>query len=142
MNKAEFKAISMICQKLDWNTRPVIEVCESIKQMVRNQQSLEIDTIGECDDEEDTLLSIALWDSAKIFSTLLVSDYQSLCDYHQNYKGLLFLEDMGLGSNADVGIMIAYAEQSAELLAAEYEEEDYEFDMLTSFKETQLSCRY
>ena len=78
MNKAELKAISTIADKLNWKNKPVMEVCETINQMVRNQQALELDTIGECDDEEETLLSIALWDANKIASTMIVSDYQSL----------------------------------------------------------------
>lgn len=74
MNKAEFKAIKMIAEKLDWKSVNF----ETIKQMVRNQQALELDTVGECDDEEDTLLSIALWDKEKIISTMYVSSYQDL----------------------------------------------------------------
>ena len=120
MNKAEFKAIKMIAEKLNWESVNF----STIKQMVRNQQSLELDTVGECDDDEETLLSMALWDAERIFSTLLVYDYQSLCDYNQNFKGLKFLEDMGLGSYTDIGVMMAYAEQNAELLAPKYEAED------------------
>jgi len=78
MNKSEFKAISTIAKKMNWQNKPVMEVCETINQMVRNQQALELDCVGECDDEEDTLLSIALWDTNKIASTIVVSDYQSL----------------------------------------------------------------
>ena len=120
MNKQEFKAIKMIAEKLNWQSVNFV----TILQMIRNQQSLELDTVGECDDDEMTLLSLATQSAEKIFSTLLVCDYQSLCDYNQNYKGLKFLEDMGLGSYADIGIMMAYAEKSAELLASLYEAED------------------
>jgi hypothetical protein len=110
MNQAELKALLLIVKKLGWNDKPALEAIETIQQMVRNQQSLELDTIGECDDFEETLLSMAHWDAEKVFSTMLVSDYQSLCDYHQNYKGLKFLEDMGLGSYADITAMIQYYE--------------------------------
>ena len=124
MNQAEMKALLMIVKKLGWNDKPALEVIESITQMVRNQQSLELDTVGECDDFEETLLTMALWDSDRVFSTLLVSDYQTLCDYNQNFKGSLFLEDMGLGSYADIGVMMEYAEYSAMLLAPIYEAEE------------------
>lgn len=49
MNKAELKAILMIAEKMNWQQKSVIEVCETIKQMVRNQQALELDCIGECE---------------------------------------------------------------------------------------------
>jgi hypothetical protein len=69
--------------------------------MVSNQQALELDTVGECDDFEETLLSIALWDKEKIMSTLYVSSYQDLvmwdvynfCDemhiYPEDYVNML-----------------------------------------------------
>ena len=72
MNKAEFKAIQIIAQKMNWQQKSVSETIEAIKQMVRNQQALELDTVGECDDEEETLLSIALWDKDKVTSTMYV----------------------------------------------------------------------
>ena len=128
MNRAEMKALLMIVKKLSWNDKPALQVIEAITQMVRNQQALELDTVGECDDFEETLLTMATWSSERIFSTQFVSDYQSLCDYSQNFRGLLFLEDMGLGSYTDVGIMMAYAEQSAEILAPGYEAEDIAYE--------------
>lgn len=88
MNKAEFKAIKMIAEKLDWKSVNF----ETIKQMVRNQQALELDTVGECDDEEDTLLSIALWDKEKIISTMYVSSYQDLV----MWGVYSFCDDMGI----------------------------------------------
>lgn len=68
----------LIANKLGWNGKPACEVISNIKQMVLNQQSLELDTVGECDDEEETLLSIALWNADKIYSTQYVRDYQDL----------------------------------------------------------------
>ena len=88
MNKAEFKAIKMIAEKLAWKQVNF----ETIKQMVKNQQALELDCIGECDDAEETLLSIALWDRDKIISTQYVSDYQSLVMWNV----WLFCDDMGI----------------------------------------------
>ena len=96
MNKQEFKAISMIAKKMNWQHKPVIEVCETINQMVRNQQALELDCIGECDDFEETLLSIALWNRDKIVSTIYVADYTSLVMWGVE----CFKEDMGLDSEA------------------------------------------
>ena len=96
MNKAEFKAIQIIAQKMNWQQKPVSETIETIKQMVRNQQALELDTVGECDDEEETLLSIALWDKDKITSTMYVSSYQDLVMWGVE----CFKEDMGLDTKA------------------------------------------
>ena len=70
MNKAELKAINIIATKMNWMHKPVCETIETIKQMVRNQQALELDTVGECDGDEETLLSIALWNHDKIVSTM------------------------------------------------------------------------
>ena len=85
MNKQEFSAIMLIVKKLDWNDMPVTEACERIKQMIENQQSLELDTVGECDDEEETLLSIATWDADRIESTMFVDSYQSMVAW-DNYN--------------------------------------------------------
>ena len=84
MNKAELKAITMIASKMNWMHKPVCETMETIKKMVSNQQALELDTIGECDDFEETLLSLVLWNDDKMISTMYVSDYFSLvewCDF-------------------------------------------------------------
>jgi len=116
MNKAEFKAIKMIAEKLNWKTVNF----ETIKQMVRNQQALELDTIGECDDEEETLLSIALWDKDKITSTMYVSDYTSLVAF---WKGKTFCEDMGI-TTEDLMCMLEFYELSENYLAECYEAED------------------
>ena len=78
MNKQELQAICLIVNKLGWNDRPVTEVCNNINQMVRNQQALELDCVGECGDFEETLLSIATWNVDKIASTMFVDSYQSM----------------------------------------------------------------
>ena len=106
-NANELKAMQIIAGKLDWH-KPVDETVETICKMVRNTQALDLDCVGECDDFEETLLSIALWDAEKIFSTLFVSDYQSLVDYNQNFKGLRFLEDMGFSSYADITALFEF----------------------------------
>lgn len=116
-NKAELTAMQMIAGKLNWH-KPVLETIGTITKMVRNQQSLELDCIGECDDFEETLLSIALWDADKIGSTLFINDYHSLI----NYKYNLFLEDMGI-TDSDYRIMLDYyVNIQPEAFA---EEEDY-----------------
>ena len=66
MNKAELKAINIIATKMNWMHKPVCETIETIKQMVSNQQALMMDTIGECDDFEDELLTLAIQDADKI----------------------------------------------------------------------------
>ena len=119
MNKAEFKAISIIADKLNWQNKPVMEVCETIKQMVRNQQALELDTVGECDGDEETLLSIALWDKEKITSTMFVCDYFSLanwnCYINSGWDDITF---------EDFYAQMYWSEVKANILAEEYELEE------------------
>jgi hypothetical protein len=119
MNKAEFKAISIIADKLNWQNKPVMEVCETINQMVRNQQALELDTVGECNAFEETLLSIALWDKDNLISTMYVSDYTSLVMWDVE----LFKEDMGLDSEA-LTALFNWEACKMNFLAPEYEAED------------------
>ena len=101
-NKAELKAMQLIAKKLNWH-KPVVETIETITKMVRNQQAKELDCVGECDDFEETLLSLALCDTDKILSTQYINDYHSLLDF--KYK--LFLEDMGI-TDSDYRIMLDY----------------------------------
>lgn len=119
MNKQEFKAISMIAKKMNWQNKPVMEVCNTINQMVRNQQALELDTVGECDDFEETLLSIALWDKDKITSTMYVSDYTSLVMWGVQ----VFCDDMGI-TTKDFSAMLTWESCKMNFLAPEYEAED------------------
>lgn len=123
MNKAEFKAINMIAGKMGWQNKPVMEVCETIKQMVRNQQALELDTVGECDDAEETLLSIALWDADKITSTMYVSDYTTLVMWGVE----CFKEAMGLDSEALTALW-NWEACKMNFLAPEYEAEDIAYE--------------
>lgn len=119
MNKAEFKAISMIAEKLDWGGRLLSEVIETIKQMVRNQQALELDTVGECDSDEETLLSIALWDRDKIISALYVSSYEDLVMWGVE----CFCDDMGITLD-DFSAMLTWNSIKDNFLVSEYEEEE------------------
>ena len=148
-NKAELTAMQMIAGKLNWH-KPVDETIEIINQMVRNTQALDLDCVGECDDFEETLLSIALWDAEKIFSTMIVSDYQTLADYNQNFKGLLFLEDRGLGSYADITAMIYFWDNVYDPndfhVERRYQEEllqeEYYAELQAEYEETLCSLRY
>jgi hypothetical protein len=115
MNHAELKAIISIANKLEWKSVDF----ETIIQMVRNQQALELDTVGECDDFEETLLSIALWDKDKIISTMYVSNYASLVMWGVE----LFKEDMGLDSEA-LNALWNWEACKMDFLASEYEEEE------------------
>lgn len=81
MNKAEMKAIQTIAEKMSWHNKPVCDVIETINQMVRNDQALGLDCCGECDDFEETLLSIATWDIDQIVSCLYCWDYTTHCSY-------------------------------------------------------------
>ena len=126
MNKNEFKAINKIAKKMNWHNKPVIEVCETINQMVRNQQALELDCIGECDSYAETLLSIATWNADKIGSTIYINDYHSLIGYEHT----LFLETMGI-TEEDYKAMQEYYDTVALQHAiedAEYEIECEEYE--------------
>ena len=123
MNKAEFKAISIIADKLNWHNKPVMEVCETIKQMVRNQQALELDTVGECDGDEETLLSIALWNADKIVSTMYVSDYESLV----MWGVYSFCDEMGIDIDT-FNAMLQWNSCKMNFLAPEYEAEDIAYE--------------
>ena len=123
-NKAELKAMQIIADKLNWH-KPVDETVETICKMVSNQQAMELDCIGECDDFEETLLSIALWDKDKIISTLYVNDYESLVMWEVE----CFKEDMGLDSEALTALW-NWEACKMNFLAPEYEAwlEDYYSD--------------
>ena len=134
MNKAELKAIQMIVNKMNWGQKPVSETLETISTMVKNQQALELDTVGECDDYEETLLSIALWDKDRITSTMYVSDYESLVMWNVE----CFKEDMGLDSEALTALLNWNSckenflipeyemEESFALMTAEYNDADWD----------------
>ena len=119
MNKAEFKAIKKIAEKLGWKSVNF----ETIKQMVRNQQALELDTVGECDDAEETLLSIALWDANKIASTMYVSDYESLV----MWGVYSFCDEMGIDMDT-FNAMLQWNSCKMNFLAPEYEAEDIAYE--------------
>ena len=126
-NKAELTAMQMIASKLDWH-KSVDETVETITKMVRNQQSLELDTSGECDDFEETLLSIALWDHDKIVSTLYVSDYESLVMWGVE----CFCEDMGI-TTKEFSDLLTWNSVKDLLLVEEMEkqeEEEHYYNMI------------
>lgn len=82
MSPQELTAIMLIVNKLGWNDKPAAQTIQIIKQMVNNQISLELDCIGESDDFEETLLSLATWDKEDIASRQFVHDYQSFTDWN------------------------------------------------------------
>lgn len=129
MNKAEFKAIKMIAEKLNWKQVNF----ETIKQMVRNQQALELDTVGECDDFEDELLTLAIQDADKIVSRLYVSDYFSLAEWCDFLETMHFdgMTAHALLSTYDL-VQAAIAEDVEEEIAAMEEAyySDYDAEML------------
>lgn len=133
MNKSELKAMLSIAKKLDWNSRPVVEVTETISQMVWNKQSLELDTVGECDDFEDTLLSMSLWDKEVVLSTLFVSDCQTLFICED------FCGDMGITLSYLCVMIEYYGRVLSEAIA---DEMDYEEMMKQNYLDTIYSCMY
>ena len=114
-NKAELKAMLMIASKLNWQ-KPVDETVETVTKMVKNQQSLELDTVGECDDFEEALLSIALWDKDKIISTMYVSSYEDLV----MWGVYCFCDDMGI-TPEDFSAMLTWDSIKYSLIAEEEE---------------------
>jgi hypothetical protein len=124
-NKAELKAMQMIASKLNWH-KPAYETVETIYKMVCNQQALELDCVGECDDFEETLLSMALWDADKIGSTLFINDYHSLV----NYKFNLFLEDMGITHEDYKAMLNYYVNIEPEVFAEEENHSDYDAEIM------------
>ena len=127
-NDAELVAIQKIASKLDWH-KPVSETLETIHKMVSNQQALELDTVGECDDYEETLLSIALWDRDKIVSTMYVSSYIDLVMWGVE----CFKEDMGLDSK---GLTALFDWEACKMnfLAPEYSLAGINMEHLTIFE--------
>lgn len=121
-NKAELTAMQMIADKLNWH-KPVDETVESITKMVHNQQTLELDCLGECDDFETVLLSMTLWDTDKILSTQFIDDYFSLVEF--KYK--LFLEDMGITDSDYRAMLDYYVNLSGEAMAIQEEIELEEY---------------
>lgn len=117
MNKQEFKAISMIASKMNWQDKPVECVIEAIDQMIRNDQALGLDCCGECGDYKETLLSIATWDIDKIVSCLYTWDYTTHCDYWH------FLRETGMSGMEFNTLMTTY-DQYMQAVAEEYELED------------------
>ena len=134
MNKAEFKAISIIADKLNWQNKPVMEVCETINQMVRNDQALGLDTVGECDDYEDTLLSIAKLDIDKLVSCLYTWDYTT----HTNYWH--FLKETGM-SGMDFYVWMTTYDQYQQALGEEYDMEEMEEMMMDQHFATMMGWR-
>ena len=127
MNKQEFKAINMIARKMNWQDKPVECVMETINQMVMNDQALGLDCCGECDDFEETLLSIATWDIDKIVSCLYTWDYTTHCDYWH------FLKETGM-SGMEFYVWMTTYDQVNDAIAAEYEaEEDWLEDYYSDY---------
>lgn len=77
-NKKELSAMLRIAETMGWNKKPVTEVIETIILMVDNQQSVEMDCVGECDDFSTTLERISQFDGENIITRLHVYDYTSL----------------------------------------------------------------
>ena len=136
-NKAELKAMQIIASKLNWN-KPVYETVETITKMVHNQQAMELDCVGECDDFEETLLSLSLWDADKIGSTLFIDDYHSLV----NYKFNLFLEDMGITDEDYKAMLNYYVNIEPEVFAEEADYEEYLVSQTEEYWDTIYSCMY
>ena len=78
---------------------------------------------GECDGDEETLLSIALWNHDKIVSTMYVSDYESLVMWGVQ----CFCDDMGI-TPEDFSALLTWNSIKDNFLAPEYELEDMAYE--------------
>lgn len=121
MNKSEFKAIMMIAEKLGWKSVNF----KTIQKMVMNQQSLMLDTVGECDSFEDELLTLAIQPKDKIISRLYISSYEDLVMWNVE----CFCEDMGI-TRDDFRYMLDWHACKMDFLVPEYEieQEHMEWD--------------
>ena len=117
MSKNEFKAINMIARKMNWQNKPVECVIEAVNQMIRNDQALGLDCCGECDDYENTLLSIATWNIDQIVSCLYCWDYTT----HTNYWH--FLNETGM-SGMEFHVLMTTYDQYQQALAEGYDLEE------------------
>lgn len=124
MNKNEFKAIKQIAEKLGWKSVNF----ESIKQMVRNQQALELDTVGQCGNSEETLVSISQLDADKIVSTLYVSSYVDLVMWEVS----CFCDEMGIYPEDYANMVTYYNVIEPEI----FEQQDYEEAMEDEYYKT------
>lgn len=67
MNKQELKACLIIAGKMGWLDKSPRLVLSTILDMVIMQQCRDLALSNDCDDREETLLSMALWDKEKLF---------------------------------------------------------------------------
>lgn len=89
MNKQELRAIMLIVNKLGWNDMPAEWCINNIINMVTWQQDAEIMTYGECDDFEETLLSLATWDTETIddvYQGMVMTEVQEMSEFLGHYN--------------------------------------------------------
>lgn len=60
MNKEQLRAMLLIAKKLGWNGKPAAWCINTINDMVTEKQCKELAVHGDCDDYEETLLSLPL----------------------------------------------------------------------------------
>lgn len=80
MNKQELRAITLIVKKLGWNDMPATVAIPAIQRMVNNEIAVTLDCCGTHESEEETLLTIASWNTEQIWVSLFINDYQSMHD--------------------------------------------------------------
>ena len=66
MNKQELRAMLLIAKKLHWNGKPAEMVILTIKDMVIEQQYIEMARYNDCDGAEETLLSMGTWEPGRL----------------------------------------------------------------------------
>ena len=80
MNKSNFRAISTIVEKLNWQKMPAEVACSAIMLMVHNYQS----GLADCCDEyvsEDTAIELLTYlDADSLWTNLVIKDYETLSD--------------------------------------------------------------
>ena len=84
MNKQELQAICLIVNKLGWNDMPVEKVINNIIEIVRYQQNAELKLFGDCDDFEESLLSMATWNHETLMNIhvdVVMTEVYNMCEF-------------------------------------------------------------
>lgn len=80
MNKSEFRAISTIVEKLNWQKMPAEVGYSAIMLMVHNYQSGLADCCEESVSEDTALDMLSSLDADLLWTNLVIKDYETLCD--------------------------------------------------------------
>ena len=80
MNKSEFRAISTIVEKLNWQKMPAEVGYSAIMLMVNNYQSGLADCCEEYVSKDTALDMLSSLEADLLWTNLVIKDYDTLCD--------------------------------------------------------------